>query len=70
MANPAVTEGSIIEEESYRCRIILCRYCKQSINKDVDDYVVMRHAARPLYRRTRSCGLRAKAAGIIWGFWD
>ena len=25
--------------------IILCRYCKQSINKDVDDYVVMRHAA-------------------------
>jgi hypothetical protein len=25
--------------------ITLCRYCKQSINKDADDYVVMRHAA-------------------------
>jgi hypothetical protein len=29
----------------YMPEIILCRYCKQSINKDVDDYVVMRHAA-------------------------
>jgi hypothetical protein len=25
--------------------ITLCRYCKQSINKDIDDYVVVRQAA-------------------------
>ena len=24
--------------------VILCRYCKQSINKDIDSYVVVRQA--------------------------
>ena len=33
--------------------VLLCRYCKRSINKDVDPYVVMRQAGD----RYRKCWL-------------
>jgi hypothetical protein len=36
--------ASISLREAYMPEVILCRYCKQSINKETDAYVVIRKA--------------------------